>query len=71
MKDDLVAWSQKYLDQCEKPPKKPGKKAKTIKSYIPSIDKKFKRVVTAYDGGAAAQGGPKDQGPKNDAPLCE
>merc|ERR1711990_122612 len=52
MRDDLVSWSEKYLDSCEKPPERPGKEPKWIKSYYRSIEKKFKRVVEAYNGGA-------------------
>merc|ERR1712066_1189314 len=53
--DDLVRWSKLYLGECAKPPPKPGKKSKTIKSYSASIEKKFKRVVAAYIGGAENQ----------------
>merc|ERR1712226_44116 len=70
MKVDLVQWSEKYLDSCQKPPEKPGKPPKTIKSYFKSIELKFKRVVAAYNGGAAQQGGADDMGDQNDAPLC-
>jgi len=77
LRDNLISWSANFLVKCQKAPKpvkevKPGKPTKApkpvkyLKDASASIDKKFKRVYAAYEGGANNQGGDK----KNPVSIC-